>query len=1059
VSFADEMPVDRLFRDLRERAKELACLYRVEEILGRDGGLDDVGPAIVAALPPGWQFPEVCEARLTVGHRTYSSPGFATTPWILAVPIEAGGQGLGTIEVGYTEERPVADEGPFLREERKLLETLAGRVAGFVAEHEGFPAEAGREGSGRAGWWVILEFLRHTDRILLGRLGRKMVNHLCWRGISEAEELLRGMAPTAPEGEAGDENRPLPRRRPIADAETTETAFRIAPQHLPDAEILRLIEGWIREEKTTFLKHAVERSDTPLPELVDAIQRFRQGGIEERELSLATQLGLRASLARRLLTDDVGFVNIAKQVLLIDDFHELTQRLVTPARSHGRIGGKSAGLFLAGKILERARELTDLLGGIRVPRSWYIPSDGLLDFISHNDLNEVHNRKYLEPEQVRLEYPHLVQLFKSSYFSPEILRGLSIVLDDLDGRPIIVRSSSLLEDRLGSAFSGKYKSLFLANTGSKSERLAALTDAIAEVYASVFSPDPIEYRARRGFLDLHEEMGILIQEVVGRKIGRYFLPAFSGVGFSNNEFRWSPRIRRDDGLLRLVPGLGTRAVDRLADDYPVLVAPGQPGLRITQTAEEALRYSPKKLDVINLESGAFETVELGPFLAAFGEELPMARRLLSIVDHDRLRRPTAWIDFSTSDLVVTFEGLLAETSFVPRMKAVMDVLRERLSTPVDVEFASDGEEIYLLQCRPQGSTRDEAPAPIPADLPPERVLFTAHRHVSNGRVGDVSHIVYVDPEAYAGLETARLRDVGRAIGRLNRVLPKRRFVLMGPGRWGSRGDIRLGVPVTYADISNTAVLIEIAHARSGYVPDLSFGTHFFQDLVESQIRYLPLYPEQPPAQFAEEFFRTAPNSLAELLPELADLSPVIRVIDLPRVRGGLILRVLMNGDLDRAVGLLAPPEGAAGAGAEEPVAPPRVSDPWQWRLRMARRLAATIDTEAFGVSAVYLLGSTSDATAGAPSDIDLLIELTGEAPPDPRLVAWLEGWSRSLAAENFLRTGIRRDGLLDVTYLGQREAAEGRGPATRLGAALETARRLPVGTRAEGESGADGEPD
>jgi hypothetical protein len=915
VSETVGVPIERLLHDLRERAKELACLYRVEEILGRGGRtLDETAAEVLAVLPDGWQYPEVTVARLRVGERTFASPGFAPTPWSLAAPIHGGGRTLGALEVYYTAERPAAHEGPFLAEERKLLTSVADRVGGFLAQREiTGPAGEGPAG-GRAEWRVILEFLRQTDRILLGRLGRKMVNQLGWSGVAEAEELLRRIAPPAGGLDSGDENRPLPRRRPAADAETTEAAFRIAAGHLGDAEIQRLIESWIREEKTTYLKQAVERSDTPLPELVEAIQRFRASGVAESDLSLATQTGLRASLARRFLTDQVGFVDIAKQVFTVEDFHELTQRMVTPSRSHGKVGGKSAGLFLAAKILERAHEFSDVLGGIRVPRSWYVPSDGLLDFITHNDLNEVHNRKYLEPDRIGLEYPHLVQLFKSSFFSPEILRGLTIVLEDLEGRPIIVRSSSLLEDRLGSAFSGKYKSLFLANTGSKSERLAALTDAIAEVYASVFSPDPIEYRARRGSLDLHEEMGILLQEVVGRRVGRYFLPAFSGVGFSHNEFRWSPRIRREDGLLRLVPGLGTRAVDRLADDYPILVAPGQPGLRVNQTADEALRYSPKKLDAIDLESGAFATVDVRDFLAAHGEELPLARRLVSIVEHDLLRRPTtAWIDFAREDLVVTFDGLLAETPFVPRMKAVLDVLRERLGTPVDVEFACDGEEIYLLQCRPQGSTSAEAPPAIPTDPPPERVLFTARRHVSNGRVGDLTHVVYVDPDAYGELEQRRLRDVGRAIGRLNRVLPKRGFALMGPGRWGSRGDIRLGVPVSYADISNTALLVEIARQRGGYVPDLSFGTHFFQDLVESSIRYLPLYPEDPQVRFAEEFFRTAPNEIAALAPEFADLGHVVRVVDVRRASGGMRLRVLMNGELELAVGLLVPEEVEAPA--------------------------------------------------------------------------------------------------------------------------------------------------
>ncbi len=102
-----------------------------------------------------------------------------------------------------------------------------------------------------------------------------------------------------------------------------------------------------------------------------------------------------------------------------------------------------------------------------------------------------------------------------------------------------------------------------------------------------------------------------------------------------------------------------------------------------------------------------------------------------------------------------------------------------------------------------------------------------------------------------------MKEVARAVGRLNRILPKRGFALIGPGRWGSRGDIRLGVPVTYADISNAAVLIEIARQRGGYVPDLSFGTHFFQDLVESSIRYLPLYPDDPETIFAAPLLRRA----------------------------------------------------------------------------------------------------------------------------------------------------------------------------------------------------------
>jgi pyruvate,water dikinase len=959
------------------------------------------------------------------------------------------------VEIYYTESMPRSDEGPFLAEERKLLDAIAERIGHFVSRRrlQRVLAPSSEAIGPTPEWWVVLDFLRQTDRALLGRLGRKMINHLCWNGFEEAEQLLRSTVParTSTDEETGDDNRPRPRGTRATDPETTEAAFRIAGRHLPEDEILGCIQSWIKEDKSTFLKNALERMDTPLAELADALQRFRHGGVEETDLSVATQMVLRAALVRRFLTDQLEFVNIAKEYLEVADFHELCQRIVYPPRSHGRLGGKSAGLFLASKIIARSPEYRDVLGEIRLPRSFYIPSDGILDFIHHNDLEDVYNRKYVDPDRVRLDYPYIVQLFKNSFFSSDILRGLSDVLDDLEGLPIIVRSSSLLEDRLGAAFSGKYKSLFLANTGAKRDRMAALTDAIAEVYASVFSPDPIEYRAGRGLLDLHEEMGILIQEVVGTRVGPYWMPAFSGVGFSNNEFRWSARIKRDDGLLRLVPGLGTRAVDRLADDYPVLVAPGQPGLRVNQTPDEALRYSPKKADVVNLETGVFETVGVHRLLERYGDELPAVRQMVSLADHDHLRRPAGLVDFTSQEAVVTFEGLLADTPFVTRMRALLQLLREKLKTPVDIEFASDGRHVYLLQCRPQGATEGAVPAAIPADLPRDRMLFTARRYVSNGHVTDLSHIVYVDPEAYSGLDAGRIREVGRVVGRLNRLLPKRQFVLMGPGRWGSRGDIHLGVPVTYADISNTAVLVEIARKKGGYLPDLSFGTHFFQDLVESGIRYLPLYPDDPDVVFNEAFFRRSPNALASLTPDFAELGDVVRVIDVPKATGGRILQVLMNGDLDEAVGLLASasalPAVETSSTLESPE-PTRSEDHWRWRLRMAQRIAALVDAPRLGVKAVYVFGSTKNGTAGPASDIDLLLHVDEGDGRRPALELWLEGWSQSLAEINYLRTGYRTPGLLDVHYVTDADIARGDSYAAKIGAVTDAARPLPLGPQA-----------
>jgi len=1051
----DPQPLDAMLAALRERAKELNCLYQADDILGRKGiGVDQALEELVQILPPGWQYTEVCQTRITFQDDVYQTPGHVESQWIQKAPLLVHEERVGDITVSYTHHRPDADEGPFLKEERRLLNTVAERVGQFLERRiEGrrapewespdrtFPAED------RQAWTVILEFLRTTDRGLLLRVTRKMINHLCWYGIAEAQELLRefAFAQTEPEEtEAGQDNRPSARRQMLEIEAQIERTFAIAGRHLSEHEIIRRIEQWINEDKTGNLAAILERLDSSLPEISEALEKYMHN-VDESALPVAVKSQLRVALLRRFFTDRLDFLKSAKAHVEVADFEDLVHRIITPSGSHGKLGGKSAGLFVASKIVVEEARKDEILRGIRTPKTWYISSDGLLEFIQFNDLDDLYNRKYMEVGRIRQDYPHVVQLFKNSRFPPEITKGLSVALDDFEDRPLIVRSSSLLEDSSGAAFSGKYKSLFLANRGTKRQRMEALQDAIAEVYASVFGPDPIEYRAERGLLEVHEEMGIMIQEVVGRRVGDYFFPAFSGVAFSNNEFRWSPRIRREDGLLRLVPGLGTRAVDRLSDDYPVLLAPGQPNLRVNTTADEVVKYSPAQADVINLETGHFETIEFRELLRRVGRSYPIVHRVVSRWQEGRLTRPMAiGSDYAADEYVVTFDGLFTDTSFVPRMRAMLEVLEENLGFPVDLEFAADGEDVYLLQCRAQSYSAEAAPAPIPRDLPRDRILFTAKRHISNGRAPNLSHVVYVDPEQYDTVASrADLLRVGRAVGRLNQMLPKRQFILMGPGRWGSRGDIKLGVSVTYSDINNAAVLSEIARKKGRYSPDLSFGTHFFQDLVEGGIRYLPLYPDEEGIAFDELFLRRSPNLLAGLLPEFEDLSDVVRVIDVSQATGGQVLHILMNGDLEEAVGLFAEPSAAP----EETAVEAATTDPgskghWRWRDFMAERLAASVDRERFGIRQLYVFGSTKNATAGPGSDIDLLVHFRGDERQREELILWLNGWSRCLAEANFLRTGYRSDGLLDVHVITDEDIERRTSFAVKIGAITDPARPL-----------------
>ncbi|HUV35552.1 MAG TPA: PEP/pyruvate-binding domain-containing protein [Patescibacteria group bacterium] len=1041
-----------LIRFLWEREKELECLYRIEELLVKpDINPEDVYRGIVETIPSGWQYPEVCRARITVGTKSYHAPDFADTPWHLTADIMVQGKKAGEISVFYAREMPNADAGPFLKEEERLLRTIAQQIGTFILQHqlkrkaEGSEELPRRESLGE--WKVALNLLRHTDWNLFESISKRMLNHLCWSGVAEAERVRTPFAPT---GElAGDENKPHRRQALEITDQLSDEIFGIAATQFTDDQILAYLRKWIQDDRLKFLVHIANRNLT-LADVIEALRRYRDIAPEGIELSPASKKGVVVSLIRRFLSTQLNYINVAKQYTEISDFFELLDRIIYTTESHGRLGGKCAGLFLAHQIIKKTSAGNEILAGIKVPRSWYVSSDVLLSFLRYNNMDEVVEQKYKDINQVRIEYPNVIHTFKNGRFPLEIVQGLSVALDDFDDKPLIIRSSSLLEDSLGAAFSGKYKSLFLANQGSKQERLEALMDAIAEVYASTFGPDPIEYRAERGLLDFSEEMGIMIQEVVGTRIGDYFLPSYSGVAFSRNEFRWSPRIAREDGLIRMVPGLGTRAVDRVSDDYPILVAPGQPGLRVNAATEEIVYYSPKKIDVINLKTNTFETMEVRDLLRRHGAEIPLIEKMVSIYDGDHLRKPMAMnIDFEQDDLSFTFESLISDSPFVKQIDTIIKLLEEKIGTPVDIEFAHDGTYFNLLQCRPQSYGQDSAPSPIPKDTPANRVIFTANRYISNGRVPDITHIVCVDPLRYAELpDRDDLIAVGRAVGQLNKLLPKRQFILMGPGRWGSRGDIKLGVNVTYSEINNTAVLIEIARKKGNYMPDLSFGTHFFQDLVEGQIRYLPLFPDDDNIVFNEHFLGGATNILPHVLPEFAHLAGTVRLIDVPKETDGLILRVLMNAELNEAVGILAEP-GAEDAmitvQTEESRKPGDLS--WMWRLRMAEHIASQLDPERFGVAGLYVFGSTKNATAGMKSDIDVIVHFRGSERQHEELLLWFEGWSLCLDEMNYLRTGYRTGGLLDVHIVTDEDIAKKTSYAVKIGAVTDAARPLPMKKR------------
>ncbi len=598
-------------------------------------------------------------------------------------------------------------------------------------------------------------------------------------------------------------------------------------------------------------------------------------------------------LIKTMISDHLGLVRVAKKWLETQDLQFVFSRRI----GTGKIGGKSAGMLLAWKILQKAAP--EIAEQVNVPESYFIGTDVFYDFLALNSL-EYLNQKYKPLDQIRAEYPEIAAAYEQGKFPEGVADQLWAILDKLGKKPLIVRSSSLLEDNFGTSFAGKYESYFCPNQGTPEENLRDLTLAIRRTYASAFNPDAMFYRRRMGLIDYDERMAILLQEVQGQPYGRYYFPSLAGVAFGRAPILWHPRLRREDGFVRLVAGLGTRAVNRVADDYPRLITLSHPTLRPEITTAAIHRCSQHYIDVIDLQDNQFKTL---PIQEVIGKDYAGLRWMASVEEDDTLMPIMSLGQMSSGQLVYTFDSLLQRSDFVPMMKTAITTLTKQYDFPVDVEFAftltpaspKPHLKFHLLQCRPQSSMRGKAARPIPKDVPTEDKLFTVTRMVPQGYLDNIAYIIYVDPMQYGQLsEPGHCKEIAYIVGRLNKALEGNGFIMLGPGRWGSANP-DLGVPVTYADIYNVDALVEISVPQHGIIPEPSYGTHFFQDLVEAEIYPLAVYLGESGDFLNQEFLGQASNCLTEILPE-SKYCDCIKLICIDKERPGYHLEVIMDGE-------------------------------------------------------------------------------------------------------------------------------------------------------------------
>ncbi len=572
------------------------------------------------------------------------------------------------------------------------------------------------------------------------------------------------------------------------------------------------------------------------------------------------------------MTKDRRLKQLVRQYFTPSDYFMLRDRMI----GSGAIGGKACGMLLARKIAET--EIPRFRQYSEPHDSFYIGSDVFYTYIVSNGDWRLRIRQR-SPDGYFASAEGLKQRLLAGRFPEKIREQFRKVLDCFGRDPFIVRSSSFLEDGFGNAFAGKYESVFCVNRGREDERLEAFENAGRTVYASTMDPSALEYRKRRGLDRRDEQMAVLVQRVSGTYWGRYFMPCAAGVGYSRSAYQWYPDMDPGAGMLRLVMGLGTKAVDRTKEDYPRLANLDRPGITVHTTAAQKHRFSQRSADVLDCRENRFREIPVD----ALPDELPLwYKRVLMERDYEAentLREMGAHREV----WYVSCQGLLENKAFTGLMRDLLRTLERVYGTPVDIEYAvnldRDGEFVVnLLQCRPL--YLGGAGEAVSVDSRKARAVLFEVKGASMGssRERNVDVAVRIDPAKYSALPYAGKPAVADAVGRINRYYASsgKNLLLMTPGRIGTSSP-DLGVPVRFADISCFSEICEVSDSRAGFMPELSYGSHMFQDMVEAEMSYCAILDGPKTLQYNPGLLDNEENLFPKICPDLPELWDMVFV--------------------------------------------------------------------------------------------------------------------------------------------------------------------------------------
>ncbi|MDD4032179.1 MAG: PEP/pyruvate-binding domain-containing protein [Bacteroidales bacterium] len=526
--------------------------------------------------------------------------------------------------------------------------------------------------------------------------------------------------------------------------------------------------------------------------------------------------------------------NVGKIIDFSEDALHEESNIVTLGT--GELGGKGRGIAFVNTLIYNL-SFQDLIPGIHVrnPSTSIIGTDEYDIFIEKNNL--------LEHLMYESDYPKIRDLFLKGELSYSLLKKLKSFVKSVSN-PIAVRSSSLLEDSLINSFSGTFDTFFLPNNHPDSNvRLKQLSDAIKLVYASLFKKEALQCLKLANRKPEDEKMAIVLQDLVGKTHGNYVYPDVSGTAQSYNYYPIA-KTRPEDGCVSLAVGLGKYIVEggksyRFSPKHPLLDA---------VTPKYLFKNSQVKFLAIDLEKSLVDMVAEGEYAGlteldlAEAEKHGILKHCASVYNSDNETLQPG-INHS-GPRVIDFADIL-KYEYIPLSRTIsslLEIIQDALGSPVEIEFAVDLNRdengfasLYLLQIKQLPKSKNVLNIDK-TSIDMENILLYSETAMGNGRIDNIYDVVFIKPDAFDKTQTL---TIAGELEKINHLLTEenRPYVLMGPGRWGTR-DRFIGIPVSWPQISGARIIVEMS--LRDFPLDASLGSHFFHNVTSMGVGYFSI---------------------------------------------------------------------------------------------------------------------------------------------------------------------------------------------------------------------------